>query len=239
MALINIAGKSYELVLENKAGWNLEAFKGRYSEVLERYDFIVGDWGYNQLRLKGFFREGSNKATKDSTFSFATDYINEYCNFGCAYFILEKKSDNTEQSQDGDYSATDEYDDIDFIESAQVSQASHLPVLTEDEEQSKEEVEQKPVKVQASQPNQQKHQEKQAHAKAQDKHPRRRPFKQRHNKHNQNNSANQGSKEANGQNDVAKDKDTQKKNKRRHNRPFKNYDRNKNREQVSSVSGKE
>jgi len=91
MALIHIAGNTYELIFENRNGWNVEAFRNRYSEVLERYDYIVGDWGYNQLRLKGFFRDGHQKATKDTTFSYMTDYINEYCNFGCAYFILEKK----------------------------------------------------------------------------------------------------------------------------------------------------
>ncbi|RJX41882.1 DUF1027 domain-containing protein [Paenibacillus pinisoli] len=89
--MIHIGGKSYELIHENRSGWNPEAFRNRYSEVLERYDYIIGDWGYNQLRLKGFFREGHQKANKESSYSTAADYINEYCNFGCAYFILEKK----------------------------------------------------------------------------------------------------------------------------------------------------
>lgn len=91
MAFIHIAGNIYELSFENRNGWNVEAFRNRYSEVLERYDYIVGDWGYNQLRLKGFFKDGHQKATKDSTYSYMADYINEYCNFGCAYFVLEKK----------------------------------------------------------------------------------------------------------------------------------------------------
>jgi uncharacterized protein YutD len=91
MALIHIGGKSYELMHENRNGWNPEAFRNRYSEVLERYDYIIGDWGYNQLRLKGFFRDGHQKAAKESSFSGVSDYINEYCNFGCAYFVLEKK----------------------------------------------------------------------------------------------------------------------------------------------------
>lgn len=116
MALIHIAGKSYELIFENRNGWNVEAFRNRYSEVLERYDYIVGDWGYNQLRLKGFFRDGHQKATKDSTFSYATDYVNEYCNFGCAYFILEKKQEsNIESSEDDIYLEEIEMQDISFM----------------------------------------------------------------------------------------------------------------------------
>ncbi|WP_336774676.1 YutD family protein [Paenibacillus sp. MMO-58] len=88
--MIQIGGKIYELIHENRNGWNADAFKDRYSEVLERYDFIIGDWGYSQLRLKGFFRDNHMKATKDSAYSGMSDYINEYCNFGCAYFVLEK-----------------------------------------------------------------------------------------------------------------------------------------------------
>lgn len=102
MALIHIGGKSYELMHENRNGWNPEAFRNRYSEVLERYDYIIGDWGYNQLRLKGFFRDGHQKANKESTFSSVSDYINEYCNFGCAYFILEKKQGVNREPEEDD-----------------------------------------------------------------------------------------------------------------------------------------
>ncbi len=88
--MIHIAGKTYEVVADHKNGWRFEAFRDRYSEVLERYDYIVGDWGYSQLRLRGFFKDNHPKATKDSMISTLQDYLNEYCNFGCAYFILEK-----------------------------------------------------------------------------------------------------------------------------------------------------
>jgi uncharacterized protein YutD len=85
-----VGGKEYELVQEYKDAWKPDAFKERYSEVLDRYDYIVGDWGYNQLRLKGFFKDGSNKGPKEVAIASVQDYIQEYCNFGCAYFILER-----------------------------------------------------------------------------------------------------------------------------------------------------
>lgn len=91
MAVIHISGRPYEIVQEHRTAWNLEMFRDRYSEVLDRYDYIVGDWGYNQLRLKGFFKENHPKSTRDTAMSSVMDYINEYCNFGCAYFILEKQ----------------------------------------------------------------------------------------------------------------------------------------------------
>ncbi|WP_434749496.1 YutD family protein [Paenibacillus amylolyticus] len=88
--IVQVGGKNYEIVQNHKEGWNPEVFRDRYSEVLERYDYIIGDWGYSQLRLKGFYRDNHPKATKDSTISYMVDYINEYCNFGCAYFVLQK-----------------------------------------------------------------------------------------------------------------------------------------------------
>jgi len=91
--LFQIGGKVYEVMINHKNGWNAEAFRGRYSEILERYDYIIGDWGYNQLRLKGMYHDGQSKIAKESQFSFTTDYITEHCNFGCAYFVLRKVKD--------------------------------------------------------------------------------------------------------------------------------------------------
>lgn len=88
--MIWIGGKAYRLVHEHKDGWKPDIFKERYSEVLDRYDYIVGDWGYNQLRLKGFFREGGGRSAKDSAIASLQEYLQEYCNFGCAYFVLER-----------------------------------------------------------------------------------------------------------------------------------------------------
>lgn len=98
--MIHILGKTYELLVDHKDGWNAEVFRDRYSEVLDRYDYIVGDWGYNQLRLKGFFRDNHPRATKESSFSAVFDYLHEYCNFGCAYFILERADSKKKGTSD-------------------------------------------------------------------------------------------------------------------------------------------
>nr|WP_240908683.1 YutD family protein [Paenibacillus timonensis] len=92
--LIQIGGRTYELIQNYREAWDPEAFKQRYSEVLDRYDYIIGDWGYEKLRLKGFLRDNHHKANRDTAYSGITDYINEYCNFGCAYFVLQKVKDN-------------------------------------------------------------------------------------------------------------------------------------------------
>jgi uncharacterized protein YutD len=88
--MININGSTYEIVQEHREAFNEEALKARYSDILSRYDYIVGDWGYGQLRLKGFFEDQNQKATFDTKISTLSEYLYEYCNFGCAYFVLKK-----------------------------------------------------------------------------------------------------------------------------------------------------
>ncbi|UOK59985.1 YutD family protein [Bacillus sp. OVS6] len=89
--MITVQNHSFELIKDEKNGFNEEAFKARYSEILNKYDYIVGDWGYNQLRLKGFFDDQNQKASYDTKISTLDEYIFEYCNFGCAHFVLKNK----------------------------------------------------------------------------------------------------------------------------------------------------
>lgn len=88
--MISIGNTTYELIDELKDGFNEEAFRARYSDILAKYDYIVGDWGYEQLRLKGFFDDKNPKASFDTKISTLSEYLYEYCNFGCAYFVLKK-----------------------------------------------------------------------------------------------------------------------------------------------------
>lgn len=88
--MIIAEGYTYEIIENVREGFKEDAFSARYSDILTKYDYIVGDWGYGQLRLKGFFEDKNQKATFDTRISTIEDYLYEYCNFGCAYFILRK-----------------------------------------------------------------------------------------------------------------------------------------------------
>ncbi|WP_102264213.1 YutD family protein [Mesobacillus jeotgali] len=95
--MICINNLCYEIVDESREGFNEEAFRARYSEILTKYDYIVGDWGYGQLRLRGFFDDQNQKSTFDTKISTVSEYLYEYCNFGCAYFVAKKVA---KQNQD-------------------------------------------------------------------------------------------------------------------------------------------
>lgn len=88
--MIEIQGKKYELIENIKDAYQEEKFNERFSDILSKYDFIVGDWGYEQLRLKGFYDDQNSKAAFDTKIGTLDDYLYEYCNFGCAYFIIKK-----------------------------------------------------------------------------------------------------------------------------------------------------
>ncbi|MFK5676008.1 YutD family protein [Ligilactobacillus sp. LYQ60] len=83
-----IDGRPYELVKNYRDGFQVEKLQERFSHVLTKYDYIVGDWGYDQLRLRGFYRHGSKFGSSTQSIDLLEDYLTEYCNFGCAYFVL-------------------------------------------------------------------------------------------------------------------------------------------------------
>lgn len=85
-----IKNQVYQLVTNYRDGFNLEAFEQRYQDYFDKFDFIVGDWGYEQLRLRGFYQVNQRKVPRDQTINFLDDYLKEYCNFGCQYFVVAK-----------------------------------------------------------------------------------------------------------------------------------------------------
>lgn len=92
--IINVNQHYFHIIENHKDAFNQEMFEGRYSEILDRYPYIVGDIGFEQLRLKGFFDDKKKGADISKRFSSIQDYLLEYCNFGCAYFVLKRLSES-------------------------------------------------------------------------------------------------------------------------------------------------
>jgi uncharacterized protein YutD len=89
-SMVIIDNYEYEIQTDYRDGFDEEALIARFSDVLTKYDYILGDWGYGQLRLKGFYDDRNSKSTYETKISTLQDYLYEYCNFGCAYFVLRK-----------------------------------------------------------------------------------------------------------------------------------------------------
>ena len=51
----------FNLVENYREAFDVTAFNQRFSEILTKFDYIVGDWGNDQLRLRGFYQDEKAK----------------------------------------------------------------------------------------------------------------------------------------------------------------------------------
>ncbi|MHA8137957.1 YutD family protein [Lactobacillaceae bacterium Scapto_B20] len=82
-----INGYKYQLVVNEGDAFDLTVLRDAYNTFFSKYDYILGDIGYGQLRLTGFYADEQNVDNIDKI-SVVKDYLIEYCNFGSPYFIL-------------------------------------------------------------------------------------------------------------------------------------------------------
>ncbi|MGG1251764.1 YutD-like domain-containing protein [Brevibacillus agri] len=131
--MIRTQAGTYEVMEENRDGWNPEAFRERYSDILDKYDYIVGDWGYGQLRLRGFYTDSNRKVPFEQRISALDEYLHEFCNFGCPYFVLRKVKaavGNNGPEQDGQDENQDNILDI----RQNASRGDNSPLIVERKE---------------------------------------------------------------------------------------------------------
>lgn len=90
MQKININNICFEVIKDDDRVFNLEEVSSLLTEYFEVYDYVLGDYSYSKLRLKGFYEDNNKKATNINKYSLIDGYINNYCAFGCKYFIIKK-----------------------------------------------------------------------------------------------------------------------------------------------------
>jgi len=82
--------ENYTVLKEFRTTFNPEQFNEKIVQVLLKYDFIVGDFADDHLRLKGFYHDKRRDIESDKKASRIDRYINESCNYMCPHYILEK-----------------------------------------------------------------------------------------------------------------------------------------------------
>lgn len=90
MIEIVLNDNKYELIKNEREGFNAEELKSKMTDFFDIYTYIVGDWAYGKLRLKGFY-DSKDKNVKDlNNFVNVDNYLKNNCAFGCRYFIIKK-----------------------------------------------------------------------------------------------------------------------------------------------------
>ena len=90
MKKITLLGKEYQVVSDYRDAIDIEAIETLLTDYFDDFDYIVGDWAYGKLRLKGFYKSDNPKATKANDIAFVQDYIDVKCAYGCKWFQIEK-----------------------------------------------------------------------------------------------------------------------------------------------------
>lgn len=90
MKIVKIKDQDYELIKDYKNGFEMEETESKLTEYFDGYDYILGDWSYGKLRLKGFCDKDNKIFKPINDIESADEYIKENCAYECRYFILKR-----------------------------------------------------------------------------------------------------------------------------------------------------
>ena len=93
MKKVSVNEIDYEVITDYRDGYDEDAFIEKCTDYFNDYDYIVGDWAYNKLRLKGFYDKSNPKCSKLNNFDNLDNYLKNNCAYGCKYFVLKKVND--------------------------------------------------------------------------------------------------------------------------------------------------
>lgn len=82
----------YELIKNHREGFVFEEVEARWTDYFQDFDYVLGDWAYGKLRLKGFCDSDSKNVKEYNNIQFLDKYLEESCATGCKYFLLKKLS---------------------------------------------------------------------------------------------------------------------------------------------------
>lgn len=90
MKYIIINDQKFDLIENYKDAFILEDTQNKLTDYFDIYDYIVGDYAYNRLRLKGFCRKENKHCNDINDFELKNKYIGEFCAYDARYFVLER-----------------------------------------------------------------------------------------------------------------------------------------------------
>ncbi len=94
MKTIKINNKKYEIINDDNDVIDIELLNEKITDYFDEFDYIVGDYAYNKLRLKGFNDKGNKHYKPINDIANLDKYISDYCAYGCKWFCIKKTSNN-------------------------------------------------------------------------------------------------------------------------------------------------
>ena len=81
--------QKYELIEDYKNGYK-DDIEEKITDYYDNYDYILGDWSYGKLRLKGFCNKENKIYKIYNDIEKKNDYLKNECAYDCSYFLLKK-----------------------------------------------------------------------------------------------------------------------------------------------------
>lgn len=88
--MVGLFENSYELIENKNNSFDKEMFLEKVTDFFKDFDYIVGDFSYQKLRLKGFYNDDNKEVKSYNNYSNLEEYLKEECSYQCDYFILKK-----------------------------------------------------------------------------------------------------------------------------------------------------
>lgn len=98
MKKIILNEKNYIIQENYKNCFDLEELEKLFTDYFYSYDYILGDYSYGKLRLKGFYESNNKNANKINDIKILKKYLEDYCAVQCPYFLI-KKEKNIEKNK--------------------------------------------------------------------------------------------------------------------------------------------
>lgn len=90
MKTYEINTQKYELIKNYREGFELDELTNKMTEYFDDFDYVVGDWAYGKLRLKGFYDSKNKKSKPINDIKILDKYLEENCAKNCRYFVIKK-----------------------------------------------------------------------------------------------------------------------------------------------------
>ena len=89
MKKIVINDIEYEIIRNDKDCINKKELEEKITDYFDEYDYIMGDFAYDKVRLKGYYNSDNKMAKKINDIKYLDDYIENYCSYGASIFLLK------------------------------------------------------------------------------------------------------------------------------------------------------
>lgn len=83
----------YELVKNIGEAYDKDLIPEKLTDFYDDFDYVVGDWAYGKVRLKGFYDSKNKKVKKYNDIKGLDLYIESKCAYGCKWFLIKKIND--------------------------------------------------------------------------------------------------------------------------------------------------